>query len=41
MGEHITEISVFVQSGGTYARQGDCLLPDLKLPETSDHEIGI
>ncbi len=35
------ERSIFEQNGGTYARQGDYLLPDLKLPETGDYEVGI
>ena len=33
--------TIFEQLGGTYSRQGDYLLPDVKLPEQEDYEIGI
>ena len=33
--------SLFEQLGGTYSRQGDYLLPDVKLPEQEPVEIGI
>ncbi len=29
------EQTLFEQNGGTYAQQGDYLLPDIKLPEQS------
>lgn len=35
------EKSIFEQLGGTYTRQDDYLLPDLKLPEMGGYEIGI
>ncbi len=33
--------SLFEQMGGTYSRQGDYLLPDLKLPPQENRPIGI
>ena len=33
--------TLFEQLGGTYTQQGDYLLPDVKLPEQEDYEIGI
>ena len=33
--------SIFEQMGGTYTQQGDYLLPDLKLPEQEETNIGI
>lgn len=33
--------SLFEEFSGSYTRQGDYLLPDLKLPETGDREIGV
>ena len=33
--------TLFAQLGGTYTQQGDYLLPDVKLPEQEDYEIGI
>lgn len=33
--------TIFEQLDGTYTQQGDYLLPDLKLPEAENHEIGI
>lgn len=33
--------TIFEQTGGTYTNQGDYLLPDLKLPETEQREIGV
>lgn len=35
------EKTLFEQMGGTYTQQGDYLLPDVKLPEPEDFEIGI
>lgn len=35
------EKTLFEQLGGTYTQQGDYLLPDVKLPEQEDYEIGI
>ena len=32
--------TLFEQNGGTYTQQGDYLLPDVKLPNQSDIEIG-
>ena len=32
--------TLFEQNGGTYTKQGDYLLPDVKLPNQSDLEIG-
>lgn len=33
--------TLFEQLGGTYTQQDDYLLPDVKLPEQEDYEIGI
>lgn len=33
--------TLFEQNGGTYSQQGDYLLPDIKLPEQQDVEIGV
>lgn len=33
--------TLFEQMGGTYTQQGDYLLPDVKLPEQEDYEIGV
>lgn len=33
--------TIFEQTDGTYTRQGDYLLPDLKLPEAEHQNIGI
>ena len=34
--------TIFEEMGGTYARQGDYLLPNLKLPKEEKHEnIGV
>ena len=35
------EQTLFEQSGGTYTQQGDYLLPNIKLPEQPDYEIGV
>lgn len=35
------EKTLFKQSGGTYTQQGDYYLPDIKLPDQSEYEIGI
>ena len=35
------EKSIFEQLGGTYFRQGDYLIPNLKLPEAESREIGV
>ena len=35
------EKTLFEQMGGTYTQQGNYLLPDVKLPEQEDYEIGI
>lgn len=35
------EKSLFEQTGGTYVRQGDCLIPDLTLPTEAEQPIGI
>ena len=35
------EKTIYEQIGGTYTQQGDYLLPDVKLPEQEDYEIGI
>ena len=32
--------TLFEQNGGTYTRQGDYCLPDIKLPEQQKYEIG-
>ena len=33
--------TLFEQSGGTYTQQGDYYLPDIKLPEQPEFEIGV
>lgn len=33
--------TLFEQNGGTYTRQGDYLLPNIKLPEQPKYEIGV
>lgn len=33
--------TLFEQNGGTYTKQGDYLLPDIKLPEQPEYEIGV
>ena len=35
------EQTLFEQNGGTYTQQGDSLLPNVKLPEQPEYEIGI
>ena len=35
------EQTLFEQNGGTYTQQGDYLLPDIKLPEQPEYEIGV
>ena len=35
------EQTLFEQNGGTYAQQGDYYLPDIKLPEQPEYEIGV
>ena len=35
------EQTLFEQNGGTYTKQGDYLLPDIKLPEQPEYEIGV
>ena len=35
------EKTLFEQNGGTYSRQGDHFLPDVKLPDQPECEIGI
>ncbi len=35
------EKTIFEQLDGTYTQQGDYLLPDIKLPEQPEYEIGI
>ncbi len=35
------EKTVFEQLGGTYTQQGDYYLPDIKLPEQPEYEIGV
>ena len=32
---------LFEELGGTYTQQGDYLLPDLRLPEQPEYEIGV
>ena len=32
---------LFDQNGGTYTQQGDYMLPDVKLPEQPEFEIGV
>lgn len=33
--------TIFEEMGGTYVRQGDYLIPDLKLPEEENKPIGV
>ena len=33
--------TIFEQLGGTYSQQGDYLLPNLKLPELPEYNIGV
>ena len=33
--------TIFEQLGGTYIRQGDYLLPNIKLPEQPEYNIGV
>ena len=33
--------TLFEQNGGTYTQQGDYLLPDIKLPEQPEYDIGV
>ena len=33
--------TLFEQNGGSYTQQGDYLLPDIKLPEQPEYEIGV
>lgn len=33
--------TVFEQNAGTYTKRGDCLLPDIKLPEQPEYEIEV
>ena len=33
--------SIYEEAGGTYTRQGDYELPDLKVPPESEVEIGV
>ena len=35
------EHTLFEQTGGAYIRQGDYLLPDVKLPDQPEYEIGV
>lgn len=35
------EQTLFEQNGGTYTQQGDYLLPNVKLPEQPEYEIGV
>ena len=35
------EKTIYEQMGGTYTQQGDYQLPDVKLPEQEDYEIGV
>ena len=35
------EQTLFEQVGGTYTQQGDYQLPDIKLPEQPEYEIGV
>ncbi len=35
------EKTIFEQLGGTYTQQGDYLLPDIKLSEQPEYEIGV
>ena len=33
--------TLFEQNGGTYTKQGDYCLPDIKLPDQPEYEIGV
>lgn len=33
--------TLFEEQGGTYTQQGDYLLPDIKLPDQPEYEIGV
>lgn len=33
--------TLFEQNGGTYTKQGDYLLPNIKLPDQQKYEIGV
>ena len=33
--------SIFEQLGGTYSQQGDYMLPNLKLPDQPEYNIGV
>ena len=35
------EQTLFKQNGGTYTKQGDYLLPDIKLPDQPEYKIGV
>ena len=35
------EQTLFEQNGGTYTQQGDYYLPDIKLPDQPEYEIGV
>ena len=35
------EQTLFEQNGGTYTRQGDYYIPDIKLPKQPEYEIGV
>ena len=35
------EQTLFEQNGGTYTKQGDYYLPDIKFPEQPEYEIGV
>ncbi len=35
------EQTLFEQNGGTYIQQGDYLLPNVKLPDQPEYEIGV
>ena len=35
------EQTLFEQNGGTYTKQGDYYLPNIKLPEQPEYEIGV
>lgn len=39
--EETTMKSLFEQLGGTYSKQGDCLVPNLILPKSGKNDIGI
>ena len=33
--------TLFEHNGGTYTKQGDYCLPDIKLPDQPEYEIGV